>query len=143
MIHAIETFLHDLIHFSALMLETVGVLIILGTALRTALIAIKHKGKVGIMLGKGISLALVLDEGGAIIDKAVEDSLRRRQPQQEDDTPRYVYGIKGIAALFGVSERQARYIKSSGAISKAIRQQGRTIVTDATLALELFGRRHS
>lgn len=78
-----------------------------------------------------------------IIDKAVEDSLRRRQPQQENDTPRYVYGIKGIAALFGVSERQARYIKSSGAISKAIRQQGRTIVTDATLALQLFGRRHS
>lgn len=77
-----------------------------------------------------------------IIDKAVEDSLRRRQPQQ-DDTPRYVYGIKGIATLFGVSERQARYIKSSGAISKAIRQQGRTIVTDATLALQLFGRRHS
>ena len=58
MIHAIETFLHDLIQISALALETVGVLIILGTALRTALIAIKHKGKVGIMLGKGISLAL-------------------------------------------------------------------------------------
>lgn len=77
-----------------------------------------------------------------IIDKAVEDSLRRRQPQQ-DSSPQFVYGIKGIAALFGVSERQARYIKSSGAISKAIRQQGRTIVTDATLALQLFGRRHS
>ena len=42
MIHAIETFLHDLIHFSALMLETVGVLIILGTALRTAICAAKH-----------------------------------------------------------------------------------------------------
>lgn len=76
-----------------------------------------------------------------IIDKAVEDSLRRRQPQ--DTTPQLVYGIKGIADLFGVSERQARYIKSSGAINKAIRQQGRTIVTDAVLALELFGRRHS
>ena len=58
MIHAIETFLHDLIHFSALMLETVGVLIILGTAIRTGICVIKHKGKVGIMLGKGISLAL-------------------------------------------------------------------------------------
>lgn len=58
MIHAIETFLHDLIHLSALALELVGVLIILGTAVRTAIIAIKHKGKVGIMLGKGISLAL-------------------------------------------------------------------------------------
>lgn len=76
-----------------------------------------------------------------VIDKAVEDSLRKHQPQ---DTPqRYVYGIKGIAAIFGVSERQARYIKSSGVIRKAIRQQGRTIVTDANLALELFGKSHS
>lgn len=76
-----------------------------------------------------------------VIDRAVEESLRRRQPQET--RPRLVYGIKGIAEIFGVSERQARYIKSSGVISKAIRQQGRTIVTDAGLALELFGRKHS
>lgn len=73
-----------------------------------------------------------------VIDKAVEESLRRRSNQE---TPsRFVYGIKGIAEIFGVSERQARYIKSSGVISKAIRQQGRTIVTDASLALQLFGK---
>ena len=76
-----------------------------------------------------------------VIDKAVEESLRRRQPQETQK--RLVYGIRGIAELFGVSERQARYIKESGRISRAIRQQGRTIVTDADLALELFGRRHS
>lgn len=77
-----------------------------------------------------------------VIDKAVEESIRRRQdagPAQ----PRLVYGIKGIAQVFGVSERQARYIKSSGVISKVIRQQGRTIVTDANLALQLFGAKHS
>ena len=73
-----------------------------------------------------------------VIDRAVEDSLRRRQPSEQ--TRRYVYGIQGIAELFGVSERQARDIKSSGVISKAIRQQGRTIVTDADLALTLFGK---
>lgn len=77
-----------------------------------------------------------------VIDRAVEESLARRQPQ-ENTTPRLVYGIKGIAEIFGVSERQARYIKSSGVISRAIRQQGRTIVTDAHMALELFGKRHS
>ena len=77
-----------------------------------------------------------------VIDKAVEESLTRRCPTT-DSTPRFVYGIKGIAGIFGVSERQARYIKSSGVISKAIRQQGRTIITDAPLALELFGKRHS
>lgn len=74
-----------------------------------------------------------------VIDKAVEDSLNRRS-QTNYTTPRYVHGIKGIADIFGVSERQARYIKSSGIISKAIRQQGRTIITDAHMALQLFGR---
>ena len=78
-----------------------------------------------------------------VIDRAVEESLRRRTTPQNDNRPRLVYGIKGIAQLLGISERQARYIKASGTISRAIRQQGRTIVTDADLALELFGRRHS
>ena len=74
-----------------------------------------------------------------VIDKAVEESLSRRS-QPADNTPRFVHGIKGIAEIFGVSERQARYIKSSGAISKAIKQQGRTIITDADLAIQLFGK---
>ncbi|MBQ9954680.1 MAG: DUF3853 family protein [Eggerthellaceae bacterium] len=77
-----------------------------------------------------------------VIDKAVEESLGRRQ-QTQDNAPRFVHGIKGIAGIFGVSERQARYIKSSGVINKAIKQQGRTIITDAHMALELFGKRHS
>lgn len=76
-----------------------------------------------------------------VIDMAVEASLRRRSTEAKPR--RLVYGIKGIADIFGVSERQARNIKASGTISKAIRQQGRTIVTDAELALDLFGRKHS
>ena len=77
-----------------------------------------------------------------VIDKAVEESLSRRS-QPTDNAPRFVHGIKGIATIFGVSERQARYIKSSGVINKAIRQQGRTIITDAHMALRLFGTKHS
>lgn len=77
-----------------------------------------------------------------VIDRAVEESLKRRQPT-ETNLPRLVYGIKGIAQIFGVSERQARYIKSSGVINKAIRQQGRTIITDADMALKLFGKKYS
>lgn len=73
-----------------------------------------------------------------VINKAVECSLRQQTTTTQ--APQLVYGIKGIADLLGVSERQARYIKASGTISKAIRQQGRTIVTDAALALQLFGK---
>ena len=73
-----------------------------------------------------------------VIDQAVKASMQRNSAPKNE--LQLVYGIKGIADLFGVSERQARSIKRSGVISRAIRQQGRTIVTDATLALQLFGR---
>ena len=57
-IHSLQEIMHGLIELSAMALELVGVIIILGTAARTAVIAIKHKGKIGLTLGKGISLAL-------------------------------------------------------------------------------------
>lgn len=50
---------------------------------------------------------------------------------------RYVYGISGIAKLFGCSKPTAQRIKSSGMINKAVSQIGKTIIVDADLALEL------
>ena len=66
MIHAIENVLHVLIELSALLLEAVGVFIVVGTAIRTGVIVIRRRGqndghnagKVTLMLGHGISLAL-------------------------------------------------------------------------------------
>lgn len=86
---------------------------------------------------------LTVTQLAEVIDRAVQDSLRRHQPEQAPAQKWLVYGIAGIAQLFGCSERQARYIKSSGVINKAIRQQGRTIVCDAELALQLYGRKCS
>ena len=64
------------------------------------------------------------------------------QPQPITDTERkYVYGILGIAKLFGCSLPTANRIKKSGKIDKAIRQIGRKIIVDAELALELAGRK--
>lgn len=54
---------------------------------------------------------------------------------------RYVYGIDGIARLFGCSRPTAARIKKSGRIAKAITQMGRKIVVDAELALELAGKK--
>ena len=48
-----------------------------------------------------------------------------------------VYGIKGIADIFGCSIPTANRIKRSGIIGGAITQVGRKIVIDANLALEL------
>ena len=54
---------------------------------------------------------------------------------------KYVYGILGIAQLFGCSMPTANRIKKSGKIDKAITQIGRKIIVDANLALELAGKK--
>ena len=55
------------------------------------------------------------------------------QPQKH-----YVYGIDGLAQLIGKSKNTAQRLKSSGIIDEAISQDGRTIVIDSDLALELI-----
>ena len=54
---------------------------------------------------------------------------------------RYVYGLAGIARLFGCSLPTANRIKQSGKINRAITQIGRKIIVDVDLALELAGRK--
>ena len=53
----------------------------------------------------------------------------------------YVYGLAGIARLFGCSLPTANHIKQSGKIDRAITQIGRKIIIDVELALELTGRK--
>ncbi len=54
---------------------------------------------------------------------------------------RYVYGLGGIARLFGCSVPTAKRIKQSGKISQAITQIGRKIIVDADMALALAGKK--
>lgn len=54
---------------------------------------------------------------------------------------RYVYGISGIASLFKVSYVTASKLKE-GILKPAVFQQGRKIMCDADLALELFSKNH-
>lgn len=68
------------------------------------------------------------------------------QPERQpyvvaDKSKKYVYGIRGIAQLFGCSLPTANRIKQSGKIDKATTQIGRKIIVDAELALELAGRK--
>ena len=62
------------------------------------------------------------------------------QPAADKDK-KYVYGIGGIARLFGCSIPTANRIKKSGRIDRAITQIGRKIIVDADMALELAGRK--
>ena len=54
---------------------------------------------------------------------------------------RFVYGLSGLARLFGCSLPTANRIKQSVKIDRAITQVGRKIIIDADLALELAGRK--
>lgn len=57
-------------------------------------------------------------------------------------SPKYVYGLKGIAELFDCSISTANRIKNSGVIDKATRQIGRKIIVDAQYALELINKKN-
>lgn len=74
---------------------------------------------------------LTTEELVSLIRKTVREAMK--------DYPRYVKGIQGLMDIFDCSESTAQRIKSSGMINKAIRQQGRTFIVNADLALELFG----
>lgn len=49
----------------------------------------------------------------------------------------YVYGLKGIAKLFNVSNNTAAKYKERF-LGPAIAQQGNTIIVDADMAMQLF-----
>ena len=54
---------------------------------------------------------------------------------------RYVYGLAGIARLFGRNLPTANRIKQGGKFNRAITQVGCKIIVEAELALELAGRK--
>lgn len=60
----------------------------------------------------------------------------------ERSTGRLVYGLKGVADLFGCSHKTAQYYKDH-VIREAVSQNGRKIVVDADLALKLFNERRA
>ncbi|HEY5592143.1 MAG TPA: DUF3853 family protein [Paludibacter sp.] len=75
----------------------------------------------------------------------LKEVLGTPQPKVIDTTnsdKNYVYGIIGIAKIFGCSIPTANRIKKSGKIDKAITQIGRVIVCDADLAMELAGQKN-
>ena len=63
-----------------------------------------------------------------------------KQTSAKEQRP-FVYGLSGLARLFGCSLPTANRIKQSGKIDRAITQVGRKIIIDADLALELAGRK--
>lgn len=79
---------------------------------------------------------------GELLD-AVEERVKETlagKTQADDKKKRYVYGLKGLAKLFGCSKTTASRIKTSGKIDRAITQIGALLIIDADLALTLAGK---
>lgn len=55
---------------------------------------------------------------------------------------KYVYGLDGLARLLGCSKTHALKVKNSGIITPAIIQNGRKIIIDSELALNLFNKHY-
>ena len=70
----------------------------------------------------------------------LQEEVIRPQTVIAQPEKKYVYGIAGIAELFGCSKTTANAIKQSGKIDKAVIQIGRKITVDAELALSLVGK---
>ncbi|MBO8460189.1 MAG: DUF3853 family protein [Bacteroidetes bacterium] len=76
-----------------------------------------------------------------LIYETVNRSIAKVNTNITSNEKKLVYGIDGIAELFGCSRTKANEIKQSGMIDKAVIQIGRKIVVDAELALKLTGGR--
>ena len=70
-----------------------------------------------------------------------DEATIKDNPSKTPSEKKYVYGIDGIAEIFGCSRPTASRIKKSGMINAAIRQIGRKIVVDVELALSLVGQK--
>ncbi|MBD5131912.1 MAG: DUF3853 family protein [Clostridiales bacterium] len=89
---------------------------------------------------------LTVGQFAQLMRDVMAENMPAKEPDEvvvsEDFTgERYVYGINGIARLFGCSRTYAQRLKSSGKLAPAIRQEGRKIMCDAQKAVELFGAR--
>lgn len=82
---------------------------------------------------------LTLGELLDAVEERVKETLAGKTPA-DDKKKRYVYGLKGLAKLFGCSKTTASRIKTSGKIDKAITQIGSLLIIDADLALTLAGK---
>lgn len=66
--------------------------------------------------------------------RTLADMVTESKPKKKE----YVYGIKGIADLLGVSESTVERLKRDGALDGAYTQRNRTIIADKEKVLKYF-----
>ena len=72
-----------------------------------------------------------------LIKGVLSEQIKQPPLESQKEEKHFVYGVMGIAQLFGCSKSTAARIKNSGVISDAITQVGRKIIVDVDKALSL------
>lgn len=72
-----------------------------------------------------------------LIKRVLSEQIKQPPSESQKEEKHFVYGVMGIAQLFGCSKSTAARIKNSGVINDAITQVGRKIIVDADKALTL------
>lgn len=65
------------------------------------------------------------------------DVIQKSEPKEEEKGEEFVFGLRGIQELFGVSHKTAQAYKNTF-LAPACDQIGRTIIVDKNKAIELF-----
>ncbi|MBF1060403.1 MAG: DUF3853 family protein [Prevotellaceae bacterium] len=73
----------------------------------------------------------------ALIKNAVNEALEQHEQRKTAESSEKVFGLRGIANLFGCSIVTAHKYKNTF-LAPAVRQIGRKIVTDTAKAQQLF-----
>ena len=86
--------------------------------------------------------SLTVEEFTQLLDDRIAAALGTNNKVISVDKPsgNYVYGLRGIQQLFGVSHKTAQEYKDTS-LRPAVMQNGRKIVVDADLAMELFNKK--
>lgn len=85
-------------------------------------------------LGLEYNTPLAMMTVGQLVD--IIKDVRQDEPRQEQGDE-FVYGLRGIRDLFGVSHKTAQAYKNTF-LAPACDQVGRTIIVDKKKAIELF-----
>lgn len=90
-----------------------------------------------VIVGQLNTLAEMTSQMAKNIMQASQEEVTTEKPNSSGNDGTFVYGMKGIADLFGVSLVTAHAYKRTW-LKPAISQRGRKIITDKELALRLF-----
>ena len=72
-----------------------------------------------------------------LIKGVLSEQIKQPPSESQKEEKHFVYGVMGIAQLFGCSKSTAARIKNSGVINDAITKKNRKIIVDADKALTL------